>query len=128
MRSVSADDVIGQACLLWTMIYRAVHSTRSLIPDLIVVRHEDLSHDPIPGFHDLYESLQLDFTTGVERRILSASSFGNPAELSRKKVHSVKLDSRANVENWKKRLTEEEIRRVREMTQDVLPLYYPESM
>jgi hypothetical protein len=124
------------------MIYRTVHATlrdgerktnrqgdtRNLIPDLLIVRHEDLSRDPIAGFRSLYESLGLDFTPRVEKSILTSSSAGNPAELSRKRVHSVKLDSRANVDNWKKRLTEEEVNRVREMTKDVLPFYYPESM
>jgi hypothetical protein len=128
MRSIKADDVIGQASLLWTMIYRSVHSSRILIPDLKIVRHEDLSHDPISGFRSLYESLSLDFTPHVEKSILTSSSSENPAELSRKKVHSVKLDSRANVDNWKKRLTDEEANRVREITQDVLALYYPDSM
>ena len=128
MQAIRADDGIGQASLLWTMIYRAVHASRSLIPDLIVIRHEDLSRDPIPGYRELYESLELDFTPRVEERIFNSSSSDNPAELSRKKVHSVKLDSRANVDNWKKRLTDEEASRVRELTQDVLALYYPESM
>lgn len=128
MQSIKADDVIGQASLLWTMIYRTVHSTRHLIPDLLIVRHEDLSRDPIPGFRSLYESLSLDFTLRVEEKILHSSSSENPAELSRKKVHSVKLDSRANMDNWKKRLTDDEASRVREMTQDILAMYYPESM
>lgn len=128
MQSIKQDDVIGQASLLWTLIYRAADSFRNLIPDLLIVRHEDLSRDPIPGFRSLYESLSLDFTPRVEEKIVSSSSSENPAELLRKKVHSVKLDSRANVDNWRKRLTEEEAHRVREMTQDVLSLYYPESM
>ncbi len=125
MQAVRADDVIGQASLLWTMIYRFVHSTVKLNPDFIIVRHEDLSREPLGGFHDLYSSLGLAFTSQVEQGILSSSSSENPAELSRGKVHSVKLDSRANVDNWKKRLTDEEIARVREITGDALELYYP---
>lgn len=125
MQAIPADDVIGQASLLWTMIYRFVHSTCKLNPAFIVVRHEDLSNDPVSGFHDLYSSLGLEFTSRVEKKILNASSSENPTELSRTKVHSVKLDSRANVDNWKKRLTEEEIARVHEITGDALELYYP---
>lgn len=125
MQAVRADDVIGQASLLWTMIYRFVHSTVKLNPDFIIVRHEDLSREPLGGFHDLYSSLGLAFTSQVEQGILSSSSSENPAELSRGKVHSVKLDSRANVDNWKKRLTDEEIARVLEITGDALELYYP---
>ncbi len=124
MQAIRADDVIGQASLLWTMIYRFVHSTVELNPEFIIVRHEDLSNDPINGFHDLYSSLGLAFTSHVERMILNSSSSENPTELSRGKTHSVKLDSRANVDNWKKRLTEDEIARVHEITSDALELYY----
>ncbi|RIK32599.1 MAG: hypothetical protein DCC56_01955 [Anaerolineae bacterium] len=127
MRSIAADDVIGQASLLWTMIYRFVHSTGQLNPDFILVRHEDLSRDPVNGFRDLYASLGLEFTSDVEKKILNSSSSENPAELRRGKTHSVKLDSRANIENWKKRLSEEEIARIHELTHDTLHLFYPEA-
>ena len=127
MQSIQADDVIGQASLLWTMIYHTVHTTRKLNPDLLTVRHEDLSRDPINGFRDLYSALGLDFTPQVEKRILNSNSSENPTELSRKKVHSVKLDSRANVENWKKRLTNDEIHHIRKVTEETAQLFYPDS-
>jgi hypothetical protein len=126
MREVKADDVVRQASLLWAMIYRTVHAYRDLLPDLQIVRHEDLSRDPVPGYRELYESLDLEFTPRVEKRILGSSSAENPRELSQKRVHSVKLDSRASIENWKKRLTGEEITRIREITEDTARLYYPE--
>jgi hypothetical protein len=127
MKAIKADDVIGQASLLWTMIYQAVHASRTRIPDLLIVRHEDLSRNPVGGYRDLYASLGLDFTPRVEKSVLNASSSGNPAELSQKKVHSVKLDSLATIENWKKRLTGDEIKRVREITEETASLFYPES-
>jgi len=109
------------------MIYRSVHATRELNPDFIIVRHEDLSRDPVSGYRDLYRLLGLEFTPRVEKIIRNSSSSENPTELSRKKVHAVKLDSRANMDNWKKRLTVEEIDRIREMTQDVSSLYYSDA-
>jgi len=127
MQAVKRDDMIGQAALLWKMIYRSVRATRELNPDFIAVRHEDLSRDPIPGYHDLYASLGLEYTPRVEKVILNSSSSGNPAELSRKKTHSVRLDSRANLKNWKKRLTPDEIKRVREITEDVSHFYYSDA-
>lgn len=124
MQSFKPDDVIGQAALLWKMIYRSVHVTRERNPDFIIARHEDLSIDPIPGYRDLYQLLDLEFTPRVEKIILNYSNSENPIELSRKKVHGVKLDSRANLDNWKKRLTVEEIDRVYKMTEEVSSLYY----
>lgn len=127
MQAVKADDVIGQASLLWKMIYRFVHAVGKLNPDFIVVRHEDLSNDPVTGFQPLYSSLGLEFTSYVRKKIMNSSSTENPTELSRNKAHSVKLDSRANVDNWKKRLTEDEIARIREITAETARLFYPDS-
>jgi hypothetical protein len=124
MQAMRPDDVIGQAALLWKLIYSSVHATRELHPEFIFVRHEDLSRDPIPGYRDLYQRLGLEFNRRVERTILKSSSSENPAELSRKKVHGYKVDSRANMDIWKKRLTAEEIDRIYQMTRDVSPLYY----
>jgi hypothetical protein len=127
MESIQADDTLGQAALLWRMIYRVAHATTSLHPDFKVVRHEDLSIDPVRGYRDLYNSLGLDFTPKVEDTILNSSSSENPAELSKKKVHSVKLDSRANMDNWKKRLNADEITRIRKMTESISHLFYSDN-
>ena len=126
MKSIAAEDVIGQAALLWKMIYRVVHATRERLPFIRVVRHEDLSLDPVPGYRKLYDELGLHFTSKVEKAILNSSSSENPTELSKNKTHSVKLDSRANMENWKKRLSSEEINRIRKITEDAAHLFYPE--
>ena len=124
MESTKSKNVIEQGALLWKMIYETVHSMLSLHPDFILIRHEDLSRDPISGFHNLYEALGLDYTHHIEKSILASTSSENPMELSRKKVHDVRLDSRANMSNWKKRLADDEINRVREMTGDVAQLFY----
>lgn len=124
MESMPADDIIGQASLLWRMIYRVVHSTVESHPDFKVVRHEDLSLDPVRGYKELYQSLGLDFTPRAEKTILNSSSSENPTELSKNKTHSVKLDSRASMDNWKKRLTVEEIKRIRSLTEAVAHLFY----
>jgi hypothetical protein len=127
MRSIKSDDVIGQAALLWRMIYRSVHSTLELNPDFIVVRHEDLSRDPVNKYRDLYALLGLDYTPHVQEIILNSSNSDNPVELSRRKTHSIKLDSLANMDNWKRTLTYEEIQRIREMTEEVFLLYYSDK-
>ena len=127
MESMRADDIVGQSALLWRIIYRSVHSTLSLFPDFKIVRHEDLSLDPVAGYKSLYESLGLTFDEKTRDTILNSSSSENPTELSKKKVHSVKLDSRANMDNWKKRLTAEEIIRIRKLTEDVSHLFYSDE-
>jgi hypothetical protein len=127
MQAMSAEDVVGQAALLWRMIYRVVHGFREQHADFIVVRQEDLARQPAPGFKDLYGQLGLEYTSTVERTVLHSSSSDNPAEASKKSVHSVKLDSQANLRSWGKRLSEAEIGRIRAITQGVAHLYYSDS-
>jgi hypothetical protein len=127
MQLMRSDDVIGQAALLWRMIYRIVARMMKLHSSFIVVRHEDLSLDPVSCYRDLYAALDLDFTPRVERMILNASSSENPAELLEQKVHDVKLDSRANLDNWKKRLSKNEIIRIRNMTGKTAQLFYSDE-
>lgn len=127
MEAMQADDIIGQAALLWRVIYRFVHSTSRLFPDFKIVRHEDLSLDPVAGYQALYNSLGLRFDEKVKSVILNSSSSENPSRLAKNKTFSVKLDSRAALDNWKKILTPEEISRVREMTGEVSNLFYSED-
>ncbi len=127
MESAAPNAIIAQAALLWRMIYRAVDSMRASHPDFKIVRHEDLSLDPVAGYTALYKSLGLTFDENVRDVILNSSSSENPTELSKKKVHSVKLDSRANMDNWKKRLTPEEITQIRKLTEDVSHLFYDDG-
>jgi hypothetical protein len=127
MELIKSDDIIGQAALLWRMIYRVVARMMKLHPSFIVLRHEDLSLDPVACYRDLYAALDLDFTPGVEKTILQASSSENPAELSKEQAHAVNLDSRANLDNWKKRLRKDEITRIRGMTGKVSKIFYSDE-
>ena len=126
IETAKADDVIGQSALLWKLIYRVVHTTVERNPGFIAVRHEDLSLDPINGYRKLYETLGLDFTSRIEKIIRNSSSSDNPVEPSRKNIYSVKLDSRSNIDNWKKRLELDEIKRIRNVTEEVSQLFYPD--
>jgi hypothetical protein len=120
-------DVVGQGCLLWKMIYSVVDGYRTSGLDLQVVRHEDLSRQPIEGFRDLFFVLGLGFSPKVQRTLLNSSQRGNPGELSKRRVHAVKLDSQVNLSNWKRRLKDDEIDRIRKLTIDVASLYYSEK-
>jgi hypothetical protein len=121
------EDVIGQAGLLWKMIYASVAKLQQAPGSaawLRLVKHDDLSLDPPGGYRALYEWLSLPYTERIEQAILASSSAENPGELSRKKVHSVRLDSRANLHNWKKRLTPAEILSIRRLTEETATLFY----
>jgi hypothetical protein len=118
-------DVIGQAALLWKLIYSAVAGMAAHRSDLLIVKHEDLSLDPLEGYRSLYTALGLGWSQTAAQAILKSSSAENPAEVSRRAVHSVQLDSKANLHNWKRRLQPDEIERIRRLTESVTEQYYP---
>lgn len=127
MQAMPAGDIIGRASLLWKMIYQVVDTFRSLHPQFQIVRHEDLSLEPASGFRNLYNSLELDFTPQVSTAIQNSSSAENPKELASSAVHTVRLDSRANLDNWKHRLSIEEVTRIHRITAGVVENFYDES-
>ncbi len=127
MKAVASGDILGQAGLLWALIYRVVRAVHDQNPEIHLVRHEQLSMDPVAEFRSLYDGLGLDFSPAAAKHIAASSSSDNPAELGRKSVHSVKMDSRASLGNWRRRLAAEEIARIRRLTEDVSGFYYPEE-
>lgn len=120
------SDTIGHNSLLWRLVYSVVGSILPTRPEFTLVRHEDLSLDPLDGYRALYARLGLAFTDRAHRTILSATSPDNPDELKRSSAHTVRLDSRANLDNWKRRLSSDEIQRIRQITEETAANYYPE--
>jgi hypothetical protein len=124
-------DGVGPASLLWRVIYGTVAAYRDEVPGLEVVRHEDLSADPVPAFAALYDRLGLPFGPGAEQAIRAATTAGSGGGAMRWSVSSGgvsrtaarRLDSRANLQVWRERLTGEEVARIRELTADVAPLF-----
>jgi hypothetical protein len=127
MEEISPDDIIGQGSLLWKIIYQTVADSYLERPGFQLVRHEDLSIEPVVGFRKLYKSLGLSFTKQTEETILGSSAATNPKELSKKATHSIMLDSQTNLYRWKHRLTSAEIDRIRALTGEVAARYYPEA-
>ncbi len=118
------EDIIAQSCLLWRMIYETVGRFQLDAQQLYTVRHEDLSREPLNHFQKLYEWLGLKFSAQAQEAIRAASNPRNPQELKQKNVHGTTLNSLANLDNWKKRLTPEEIERIWELTSPTVSGYY----
>jgi hypothetical protein len=123
----STKDILMQGCLLWCIVYQAVSILKSRYPDFILVQYEDLSKDPVRRYKELYDSLGLTYSARIEHKIRYFSRESNPDELSPGRTHSIALDSQANLDNWKRRLTAEEISRVKQLTARVYPYFYDEQ-
>jgi Sulfotransferase domain len=119
-----ARDLVDRVALLWRVIYSVVADER--FPAVRLVRHEDLSRHPVRGYAELYEAFGLTFTDTVAEAVEASSSSENPAETSLERPHDTQIDSRANLQNWRHRLSADEIARIRAVTEETAALYYPE--
>lgn len=122
--SENPDDVVGQGCLLWRIIYGFVARETADDDHALLVRHEDLSSDPVRRYEQLYDRLGLDLNEAARRTIAHFTSEENPGEVFLRQYGSVPLDSRSSIFSWSKRLTSGEIERIRRETQDVWPEFY----
>lgn len=120
-------DIISQASLLWCLVYRVVSEYCTQFPSFIIARHEDLSLEPVGGFQGIYDRLGLSFDSRARRAILRSSSPYNPKERPETAIYGTRLDSRANLDTWKERLSNEEIYRIRQRTEEVSVNFYPDQ-
>jgi hypothetical protein len=139
METVEEGDLVGQVALLWRILHRVTAAYRSTLPGFVVVRHEDLSVDPIGAYERLHDALALPFTDEVRAAVAEGSGL-TPAKATGNsdKTHVWRLsrrgflsrtayrpmDSRASLGSWCSAVTPEEIARIRWLTEDVAPLYY----
>ncbi len=115
--------IIDQVALLWKLINYVILKLQDEKPDWIFVRHMDLSHDPIGGFQEIYDQLQLPFSDR-EKRIIQDHSVSKGTEISTKDPYSVTRNSQQTINKWKDKLTLEEVDRVRERVEDVSQAFF----
>jgi len=120
-------DILDQGALLWRLVHRTLATYRSEHPDWVFVRHEDLSIDPVGGYERLFAALELPYTEAVRERVRRSSSSANPAEREVGDPDFGVRDSSANVSNWQRRLTREEIEHIHRKVSDVSGLFYTED-
>lgn len=118
------DDIIGSASLLWKLIYTVVSRCAALHPELHVVRHEDLAREPEVGFSALYNDVGIEMTPRARDYIRRTTSAENRPELQTSSPFDVRLNSLASLGNWRKRLTDEQVERVRAVTGGVAAEWY----
>lgn len=121
------NDIIGQAILLWRIIYHTVDNYRTTHPDWIIVRHEDLSLDPISEFNVLYDRLGLRFTAEVQQAIQNSSSSDRVIDATENAQHVLKRNSKQTVHFWKEKLQNAQIERIKRGTADVWHRFYTEA-
>ncbi|WP_456415954.1 sulfotransferase [Thiolapillus sp.] len=117
-------NIVEQGALLWNCIYHTIQTYRQNHPDWLYLRHEDLSADPVNAFRATYEALGLAFTSSARQMIEKSSSSHNPVEVTGRDKY--KRNSLANINSWKKRLTVDEVRLIKQKTEKTARFFYDE--
>lgn len=122
----SDSDIIEQASLLWKVLNYIVLRYKDEHKDWIFLRHEDISRDPVQGFQSLYQSLGLNFTQEIRQIVEEYSGSANPST-AEGESRPIKLNSKENIRNWEKQLSSVEIKRVRNIVEDVAKSFYTDA-
>lgn len=118
--------IVDQAALLWRLIHHMILKYQNNHDHWVFLRHEDLSRDPEKGFEDLFRTFNLDMPERARRAIAEYSDASNPSEAVQR-ADSLRRNSRANIWNWKRRLTPSEIERIREQVEDISKHFYSDD-
>jgi hypothetical protein len=120
-------SVVENAALQWSCLYTVLGRFIERNPAMIVVRHEDLSRDPIDTFRALFDRLAIPWSGKIELEIIAMTRPGNPGGPVDGHIHSLVRDSRENIHRWKTLLDAKEIDSVRALCQEVADRYYDAS-
>jgi len=121
------QDIIDQAALVWKLSHHVIARYCESHPDWIFLRNEDLSRAPVDGFRALAGSLGIPWSDVLEERVRQYSDPSNPVDAPDGVVFQLKRDSRSNIDAWKRHLSPEEVRRVRESVDEVGACFYSEG-
>jgi len=121
--ATTRKPVIEQASLLWNCIHATILTLQQNHPDWLFIKHEELSLEPLAQFKAIYQAFDLEFTAEVEAKILQSSGAHNPVE--QQQDNEFVRDSKQNIDNWKKRLSAEEIALIETRTAEISTVLYP---
>lgn len=120
-------DIIDQAILLWKIIHHMIIKYKKKHKDWIFIRHEELSRAPLQGFRYIFKKLNVEFSRDIREFIKEYSFSKNPSEAPTKRTDFIKLNSRLNIWNWKRRLKKSEIEYIRTHVEDFSRVFYSDE-
>ena len=110
-----------EAATLWLCLYTILDKYIQKNKNWIVKRHEDISLNPVEEFKDIYQRLDLKFTKEIEKEIEKHSQ----GKVETRKELELNRNSKELIQNWKKHVTEEELKTILSITKEISQKYYP---
>jgi len=117
-------SVVEEGALLWICIHKVLDSFIKRNPKFIVFRHEDIARDPKNVFQYLFKKLEINFNKKIIKKIQIYTSSNNLSEAKDNVGQQLRRNSKALLDIWKKRLSKNEIVKIREITESIASKYY----
>lgn len=119
-------DLIDKLSLLWKLIYHVVYQYQQKHKQYLFLRYEDICQQPIKIYSDLFKKLGIEYNEKTQQFI---NSFTNSFEYKGvfQEIHSIQRKSSKQIDVWKQRLTDSEIKRIRSNVEDVSNKFYSDS-
>ena len=124
-------DVVDQAILLWNSvngyIYHYYYPKYQNNEKWLFIKHEDISTNPMHYFEQIFSFLNIRFTKKIKNIIEDFTNENNRANAPLDKINVnlnyMRRNSKANLKNWKTRLTQDEIERILSKTKTYRHLF-----
>jgi hypothetical protein len=124
---VAALDPYENGAVMWRCYYTALGTFLDRNPQMIAVRHEDLSARPVDVLRDLYGRLGLTFDARVERLVNEHTRAGNPGSATGETIHQLRRDSSAIATEWRGKVDAAIAARIRARVEPVSSRWYPDG-
>lgn len=126
-KDISSLSQLEHNCYHWLAINSILADFTELNRNFIIIKHEELSNNPIDIFRKLYDKVGLTFTDSIEKSIIEHTSVKNPANAPNNKMHHLKRDSSKTPNQWKEILNDNEIETIKSITYKFTNKYYDKS-
>ena len=113
-------DIIDNAILIWNITHYMIANYMKSNNGWIFLKHEDLSSDPLQKFREVYDKLELKYTDSVEKNIKKYC-------FNKKKDSDLSRDSKINIHEYKNRLNDETIKKIRKKTEEISSIFYSDK-
>ena len=117
------NDPVVNAALIWLFLHEQIAGMRG---SAYLVRHEDLSIDPIINFQKLFEYLGLTMSENSMEHI-KRSTRGSTVTPDSNKTHVLKRDSQKLAFSWRAQMPAEFIKTIREVAEPIASIFYSDD-
>jgi hypothetical protein len=120
-------DIVGQGSVLWRIVYGSIAEDQHRVLSMYVVRHEDLSLNPVREYSRLYEALGIYSTLGRGGRS-HATRANETRRRYPKRTHTRFVSTASRISRTgKHRLEADEVERILSITSTERRKFYDEA-